>query len=193
MKLRRALSIAALVGTSLAGAAHADVINHADVGSFTTFEDTNTGRVWLDLNNFFNQTPDSMIAAATSAGFTFATETDLHDLLVTLPLTGGQWASYSAIMGSAPDRPIIWGTFDDGGDPFGYASAYDGEVEWMRAGDIAPGNVIQNANTPAADMNIWAFQDVAVPTGVPEPITLSLFSAGLLGAVAMRRHKAKRA
>jgi hypothetical protein len=33
----------------------------------------------------------------------------------------------------------------------------------------------------------------SAPTGVPEPITLSIFGAGLFGAAAMRRRKAKRA
>ncbi|HEX4365250.1 MAG TPA: PEP-CTERM sorting domain-containing protein [Rhodopila sp.] len=37
----------------------------------------------------------------------------------------------------------------------------------------------------------WTVQ--FLPTSVPEPLTLSLFGAGLAGAVAMRRRKAKRA
>jgi len=31
------------------------------------------------------------------------------------------------------------------------------------------------------------------PSGVPEPLTLSIFGAGLVGAAALRRRKAKRA
>ncbi|MHB1360650.1 MAG: hypothetical protein ACYCWC_13825 [Rhodocyclaceae bacterium] len=85
--MRRPLAtLACLLLAAAASTAQAAVVNAANVGTFTTFQDTNTGRVWLDMNNFFNQTPASMVASASAAGFTFATKTDVQALLFSLPL-----------------------------------------------------------------------------------------------------------
>ena len=79
----------ALCTTALtAVSAQAAVIDHADVGGFRTFQDTDTGRVWLDLNNFFGETTNQMIAQANAAGFTFVLRSDVDALLGSLPLTG---------------------------------------------------------------------------------------------------------
>lgn len=185
-------TIAAFVVALFAGSANAAVIASANVGSFTTFQDTNTGRVWLGMNNFFGQTPNDMLAAANLAGFTLGTLADVHELLDPLPLNGGEWPSYKAIMGDAPNRELIWGFYDDGGDPYGWAYAYDSDTTWQFVDNIAPGGTIQNAGGEFADMNIWAYQSGQI-VNAPEPITLSLFGTGLAGAVAMRRRKKKAA
>ena len=78
------------IGTTAltAVSAQAGVIDHADVGGFRTFQGTNTGRVWLDQNNFFDETTNQMIAQANAAGFTFARRSDVDALLGSLPLSG---------------------------------------------------------------------------------------------------------
>jgi hypothetical protein len=53
------------------------------------------------------------------------------------------------------------------------------------------GDRLQCGGTPGATGNVSAEVDAAVP--VPEPFTLSLFGAGLAGAIAMRRRKKKTA
>ena len=86
----------------IAQGVQAAVIDSADVGGLATFQDTNTGRVWLELDNFFGKTTTEMVAAAQSAGFTFATTADVHQLLDALPLTGSELpVSYTHLLSSA--------------------------------------------------------------------------------------------
>lgn len=182
--------LAVVAALGIAQGAQAAVIGSADVGGLATFQDTNTGRVWLELDNFFGKTTTEMVAAAQTAGFTFATTADVHQLLDSLPLTSGEWPGYEAIMGGAPNRGLIWGSYDDGGDPLlvGWAYAYDGDTAWNFVDATFGVNDVPNAGTPEADMNIWAYQ---AGQAVPEPGSLVLAALALAGicAVGRRRHQ----
>ena len=81
---RRSTSAFSLTALS-AVSAQAAVVNHADVAGFRTFQDTTTGRVCLNMDNFFGKTTHDMLAAANLAGFTFATRRDVDALLNPLP------------------------------------------------------------------------------------------------------------
>ena len=113
--------------------AQAAVISSAAVGGLATFQDTNTGRQWLRLDNFFNAAAttgtsgNAMIAAAQGAGFTFALQGDVEQLLGSLPLgaNGSDWGSYAAVIGYGIPRELIWGLFDDAnGNLYGWAYAF---------------------------------------------------------------------
>jgi hypothetical protein len=174
----------------IAQGVQAAVIDSADVGGLATFQDTNTGRVWLELDNFFGKTTTEMVAAAQSAGFTFATTADVHQLLDSLPLTGSEWPGYEAIMGGAPNRGLIWGSYDDGGDPLvaGWAYAYDSDSAWNFVDATVGVNDVPNAGGDLADMNIWAYQGGhAVPA--PGSLVLALLALAGIGAVGRRRHQ----
>lgn len=176
---------------------NAAVINSADVGGFSTFQDTNTGRVWLDMDNFFDAASNNgtsgfdMITAAQNRGFTFAARTDVEQLLGSLPLSGGEWASYASVMGYGIPRELIWGMYDDGnGNPYGWAWAFTYDVSWNYADNATNANSIQNGGiSGAVDMGIWAYQSGTV--SIPEPATLSILGLGLAGlAFSRRRTKA---
>jgi len=184
MKSRLLLVAAAFALT--ASTAQATPINWADVGGLRTFKDTNTGRVWLDMDNFFNAAATSgttgfqMIAIAQGAGFTFASESDVRALLDPLPLNGGQWMSYAEVMGYGIPRQLIWGMYDDGnGNPYGWAYSYSQDPQWLYYDDGTDANLVQNAGGEGSvDMGIWAYQTGT--TSVPDPgSSLLLLGIGL--------------
>jgi hypothetical protein len=175
----RTLTCAATCLLLTASTSSATVIDHADVNGFRTFEDPETGLVWLDLDNFFDESLASMISQAQAAGFSFATRAEVEALLSDLPLTSGQFTTYASIMGKAPNRDLIWGAYDDGGDPHGWAFAFESDTSWTFGDDFALLSVTQNAGGDHADMNVWAI--------LPEPTTAALCATALLGFAASRR------
>lgn len=193
-KLSISLAMAAMFATC---AAQAAVVDYSNVGGLTTFQDTNTGRVWLDMNNFFNEasttgtTGNDMIAIAAANGFTFANSTDVHQLLDSLSLSGGTWSSYASIMGYGKPRNLIWGMYDDGnGNPYAYAWSFSGNSSWNYCtSNCTNADYVQNfGSSGAVDMGIWAYRTEIV-AAVPEPETYAMLLAGLglVGFAARRR------
>jgi hypothetical protein len=178
-----AVSLAAL-SCSVAQAA---VVAGPTVDGLTTFVDTDTGRDWLRLDNFFGESAASMITTATAAGFILATNADVTQMTGDVPLDGtsATWTAYAAVMGSAPNRELMWGA---------YAGTVPGYVGWGYAYNPAPWYIMDNSDTvddipnggtPYADLNLWAYSG----GGVPEPAawTFLLLGVGGIGAISRSR------
>jgi hypothetical protein len=177
-----------VAGMLAARPASAQVVNYADVNGLRTFQDVATGRVWLDLNNFFNQTPNDMVGTASSAGFTLANLADVEQLWLSMPLAAGEWASYVPIIGVAPNRSLFWGMFNVGTQSAqGWGYAFSSDPAWLTATQASDWNTTPNANGAFADMNLWAYQTGVVVT--PEPATLLLLASGLIGVAGIARRR----
>ncbi|NRR31827.1 PEP-CTERM sorting domain-containing protein [Oxalobacteraceae bacterium] len=154
--------------------------------------DTNTGRVWLDMDNFFDAGANvgtsgfGMIAAANAAGFSIANLADVQQLFSTLPLSGGEWPSYAAVMGYGQPRQLIWGMYEGGYSPdYPWAYAWSSDSYWNFGGNTYGPGVQNDGNSGSVDMGIWAYQTNPVPE--PDTWLMTLGGLGLLAALARRR------
>lgn len=179
----------------VAPAANAAIVVGADVGALGTFTDTDTGLNWLRLDNFFNQSTNTMRAIAEANGFAFANKSAVETLLDDLPLPSADlWDDYAAIMGQTPARDLIWGAYipptQDVNPSYGVAYAYRGFRGWAFLDLALYGDTIPNPGTSAADVNLWAYREI-VGASAPEPASwaLMILGFGASGAIFRGRRK----
>jgi hypothetical protein len=172
-----------LVGITPAQAA---IINHTDVNGLRTFEDVGTGLVWVDFDNFFNQSTSTMKTIVEAAGFTFANRSSVQTLLDGIPDLPNSWNSYASVMGRSSTRDLIWGSYDSGdNNSIGWAYSFSGDSAWGYADDSSF-SISSIPNTLDGDMNIFAYQSQS-PTAVPEPFTIIGTLVGGSAALRMRK------
>jgi hypothetical protein len=172
-------------------AAFADIVTSGSVDGLATFQDQNTGLVWLDLNNFFGETYNQMAATATADGFNLADESDVQTLLDSIPVSGAAWSTDASIMGSAPNRQLIWGGYlGSTADTAGWAFAFNGDDTWTFVNDAIGSDMVPNPDSNIADMDIFAFKTgtASVPDSAS---TLALMGGALAGLATLRRRFAK--
>ena len=172
---------------SVSGVASAAIVVGPTLNGVATFTDSNTGRNWARLDTYFNKSHNSMAADISGKGFTVAVFADVDALLDTLPLNSGQWSSYAAIMGKAPNRNLIWGSFApvSANNRIDWAFSFLGDPSWTSFNATFDADAIPNGGSAIADMNIWAFANGAVPE--PSTWAMLILGFGAVGGVMRRR------
>lgn len=182
----------AVLALAVVSPVSAAVVVGPNIGGYATFTDTNTGRDWVRMDSFFNKSHFDMKQAVQAAGFTVAVWGDVNQLLSTLPLPdAATWDGYAAIMGRAPNRALIWGSFDpiNGNGMIDWAFASRGAGAWTAFNFQWPAFTVPNGGSGSADMNIWAYSGGGNPS-VPEPAAWALMISGFgLMGMALRRRR----
>ncbi len=189
------LAAFALISTvAMPGTASALVMSgttNFNSSGFNTFTDE-TGTHWLRLDSFSNKSYNDMASAAAGAGFVVANSAQVHTLLDTVPTSDeAAWNALAAIMGKAPNRPLMWGAYQpdvETPDWIGYAYNSLDSLTWifMEGEGTYEVDEIANVNTDSPDMGLFAF--FSEPSAdVPEPMTLGLLAGGLVGLRLLRR------
>ena len=186
-----AFSLGALMICS-AGIASADPLTgSAPVDGLATFEDTNTGKVWLQLPDMFGLDYADQVSAAQAAGFVVADFATVSALWADadLGLDASNWSAVQSVIGGSSSRQLMWGNYADtlaaSGSPNGWGYAYSSDSTWQ----------FYNPDSTAAfsDLGLWAYASTNVnESTVPEPASIALVALALLGVGATRRGKLKR-
>lgn len=182
------LVLTAAAAMMFAPASFAAIVVGPNINGVQTFTDTVSGRNWARMDRYFNFSHNSMVADLTGRGFTVATRPDLEALFARVDIAN--FTGVAAVMGRAPNRPMIWGSYSPlaSNGTIDWAYVYDNGFGWQFGNLGVLPDSIQNEGTADADMNLWAF--VAGDGGaVPEPATWALMIAGfgLVGVAARRR------
>lgn len=159
------------------GPAQASIISNHD----GTFTDTVTGYHWMDVDTFYNRTYTQDLALVLP-GYSFATTPQLLQLMTDTTLSSGTTLSemipIATAMGAPQPTPgnqnVIWGLYGNGTY---WAYYHPGQV-WTTTG----------AYTTAVDLG--AFVVETTPVSSPEPFSLSILGAGLVGLGVIRRRRA---
>ncbi len=186
-----------LMFISLCAEGRAAIFDLPDVNGKGYFQDTATGKTWMDLDNFFGQSYNIVNASLDLSGYHIATLFELEELAVSVdpsmyetwyPIIGGTYEYYS-------DPYIFYsqynfrGLYDDGDvalkvglGHFSYLSFNDTVYDWSFTSNYYSSTVI-----PADGIGTWVVSDFQT-AAIPEPMTLSLFGMGLAG-FAFRKRK----
>jgi len=169
----------------------ANVVDTADVSiggnTYRTFQDDTTSLLWLDLDNFWDDTTsyNSLTSSLVGSGFRLASLSDLADLQLSIPAIPANFAAEVTIVGgNNVSRNLIWGIYEDGdsSDGVSYSWKDDSDVVWnFTFNAVSESAFFFSSNSTDRDLGAWVVAENVdiVPAAVPVP-TLSFWGLAIL-------------
>lgn len=164
--------------------AFSNVVVGPNVGTFTTFIDTNTGYEWLTLNDTYGLDYPTQLSVL-PAGFQVATFNDVNSMATSnMPNPSANFAYYNSVLMGSTYRGLLWGNYADtsgSGSPNAWYYAYSFDSFWS--------NYNPSDSSAYSDLGLWAFNSsTSNSSATPEPGTALLFlGSGILFFVRRRR------
>ncbi len=170
---------------SAVGIVNAAIADMDDVGGVGYFKDVETGKVWMDVDHFFDMTPDEMTLYLQGSNFHLASVDEMDGLI--------------ASVGADFNFDIVWGIMGGGSYSNGnrIISGIDSRTEIPTTGVLHYGTRIifedtttnwgyggMAHNNSSPTIGAWA---VSNNSSVPIPGAIWLLGTGLLGLVGCSR------
>jgi hypothetical protein len=208
-QIRRAASVIGVAAAMLLGTfagAQANIIDH---GSYLS--DTGTGLDWLDITATQGQSYNSVLGSMPAGGWHYASLADVATLFTnaggTPPYDFSGGNGLAAVQGAATSLLLnLMGDTNFFGLPAGAGLTSDIDLAVGCCGPYPNFLAVYIDFPPTTNYLLTPFLEMYPTdsdrtvgsflirdTKVPEPITLSLFGAGLAGAIRLRRRAKKQA
>ncbi len=177
-----------LVYLSICVSAHSSIIDWTVNSTGDAFMDDVSGLVWMDVDTYYNMTPNQVQASLTT-GFSIATLDQMNAMIAS---AGSGYTHLANVMGDAlqgngPSN-IIYGFFDDQDSNPNLSTAY------VYSHYTSPNDYLHiadnNFNIPDWTAYLGGYLGAfVVHNPVPIPSTILLFGFGLLGLAGVNRRK----
>ncbi|HLF18689.1 MAG TPA: hypothetical protein VI749_07345 [Candidatus Omnitrophota bacterium] len=174
--------------------AQAFIVDLSDANGQGFFKDQATGFTWMDVDNFLGMSYTDIHTFLLGSDFHIATFVEIEQLKLAAPADPTLFDLHASIMGSSPTVNLIWGYYDEDGNPNdgGSWNFKWGSNPFNQPTDVWFTPIGSGTNQTFSNLGGWAVNTNLPRTPViPEPHSLLLLGQGLLAFIAFNKKRAR--